>query len=75
MAWYCGVCTHRNQDSSLDCEKCHPECERCEELDERGYIKEAHDMVEGLELKSTIFRSNHASNYLALEGRLSLIHI
>jgi NADH-quinone oxidoreductase subunit C len=31
--------------------------------------KEARDIIAGLELEKTIFRSNHASNYLALEGR------
>jgi len=33
MAWYCGKCGHRNQDSSLECEKCNPTCERCAELE------------------------------------------
>lgn len=41
-----------------------------EELSSLGLLKEAHDILQGLELEKTIFRSNHASNYLALEGRL-----
>lgn len=32
-------------------------------------LQEAHDIIAGLELKKTIFRSNHASNYFELEGR------
>ena len=39
-----------------------------EELDPRGLLQEAHDIIKGLELKKTIFRSDHASNYLPLEG-------
>jgi hypothetical protein len=31
-------------------------------------LKESCDIIEGLELKKTIFRSDHASNHLALEG-------
>ncbi|MDD3374808.1 MAG: radical SAM protein [Candidatus Omnitrophica bacterium] len=41
-----------------------------EELDSEGFLKEAYDIVRGLDLNKTIFRSNHASNYLPLEGRL-----
>jgi hypothetical protein len=33
-------------------------------------LREAHDMIEGLELHGTVFRADHASNYLSLEGRL-----
>jgi len=40
-----------------------------EELHSKELLKEAHDIIKGLELTGTIFRSNHASNYLALEGR------
>jgi len=32
-------------------------------------LKEAYEMIRGLELKRTVFRSDHASNYLALEGK------
>ena len=41
-----------------------------EELNSDELLKETHDIIEGLKLEKTIFRSNHASNYLALEGRL-----
>jgi len=40
------------------------------ELDSSELLNEAHDIVEGLELEKTIFRCNHASNFLPLEGRL-----
>lgn len=40
-----------------------------EELKPQELLNEAHDIIQGLELKKTIFRSNHASNYLPLEGR------
>ncbi len=33
-------------------------------------LKEARWMIQGLELKNTVFRSNHASNYVALKGSL-----
>ena len=39
------------------------------ELDSQELLKEAYMIIQGLELKKTIFRSNHGSNYLALEGR------
>jgi radical SAM superfamily enzyme YgiQ (UPF0313 family) len=32
-------------------------------------LREAEDIVSGLELRATTFRSDHASNYLPLEGR------
>jgi gamma-glutamyltranspeptidase len=38
------------------------------ELDQTKLLKEAYEMIRGLELKRTVFRSDHASNYLALEG-------
>ena len=38
------------------------------ELNPDELLKEMHDIVKGLELHKTIFRSNHASNYLPLEG-------
>lgn len=41
-----------------------------EELDPLELLKESRDIIKGLELKKTIFRSNHASNYLPLEGSL-----
>ncbi len=34
-------------------------------------LKELREVVRGLELKRTIFRTNHASNFLALEGTLN----
>ncbi len=33
-------------------------------------LEECYQILKGLDLESTIFRSNHASNYLPLEGRL-----
>ena len=41
-----------------------------EELGPAELLKESYDIMKGLELKKTVFRSNHASNYLALEGTL-----
>lgn len=41
-----------------------------EELHSQTLLQESHDIIQGLELEKTIFRSNHASNYLPLEGRL-----
>ncbi len=38
------------------------------ELNPAELLKEAYEIIKGLDLKQTIFRSNHASNYLALEG-------
>ena len=40
-----------------------------EELDSHELLRQARDIIQGLELEKTIFRSNHASNYLSLEGR------
>ena len=39
------------------------------ELSSVELLKEAREIIEGLNLEKTIFRSNHASNYLELEGR------
>lgn len=39
-----------------------------EELSSRELLKESCEIIKGLKLKKTIFRSNHASNYLYLEG-------
>lgn len=39
------------------------------ELTPKESLEEMRRILEGLELKGTIFRSNHASNYLALAGR------
>jgi hypothetical protein len=39
------------------------------ELGPSELLMEARDIIAGLELDGTIFRSNHASNYLPLEGR------
>lgn len=33
-------------------------------------LAECYDLLQGLNLSGTIFRANHASNYLSLEGRL-----
>jgi coproporphyrinogen III oxidase-like Fe-S oxidoreductase len=38
------------------------------ELAPEELLKEAYEMIRGLKLERTVFRSNHASNYLALEG-------
>ncbi|OGX10720.1 MAG: hypothetical protein A2351_02775 [Omnitrophica bacterium RIFOXYB12_FULL_50_7] len=38
------------------------------ELGSEELLKESYEMIQGLELKRTVFRSDHASNYLALEG-------
>jgi len=51
-----------------------------EELDSREMLRETHDILAGLELKGTVFRCNHASNFLPLEGRLpqdkqTLMHV
>jgi radical SAM superfamily enzyme YgiQ (UPF0313 family) len=40
-----------------------------EELTPIELLKETYYIIEGLKLEKTIFRSNHASNYLPLEGR------
>ncbi len=49
----------------------HKECreKRFRELEPNELLAEAHGIIKGLELDKTIFRSNHASNYLSLEGR------
>ena len=39
-----------------------------EELNPKELLKESYDIINGLNLKKTVFRSDHASNYLALEG-------
>ena len=39
------------------------------ELTPEQTLYEMKEMIQGLQLKNTIFRSNHASNYLALSGR------
>ncbi len=39
-----------------------------EELSSLELLKESYEIISGLRLKKTIFRSNHASNYLYLEG-------
>jgi len=39
-----------------------------EELNSTELLKESYEIIKGLDLKKTIFRSDHASNYLALEG-------
>lgn len=39
-----------------------------EELNALELLKESYDIIQGLELEKTIFRSNHASNYVNIEG-------
>lgn len=41
-----------------------------EELDQRGLFREMQTLISSLELEQTIFRSDHASNYLVLRGTL-----
>ncbi|MCP4653580.1 MAG: radical SAM protein [Candidatus Omnitrophica bacterium] len=41
-----------------------------EELSPIELLQESRDIISGLEMEKTIFRSNHASNHLALEARL-----
>jgi len=41
-----------------------------EELDQHSLFLEVERMLQGLELKNTVFRSDHASNYLVLKGNL-----
>jgi len=38
------------------------------ELNPTELLQESYDIINGLDLNKTLFRSNHASNYLALEG-------
>lgn len=38
--------------------------------DQQGLFREMHDLLSALELDKTIFRSDHASNYLVLKGIL-----
>jgi radical SAM superfamily enzyme YgiQ (UPF0313 family) len=40
-----------------------------EELNSMELLQETRDIIAGLELEHTVFRSDHASNYLPLEGR------
>ena len=39
--------------------------------DQQGLFRELHRFISGLELKQTVFRSDHASNYLPLKGTLN----
>jgi hypothetical protein len=41
-----------------------------EPLDQAGLFQEMYWLLENLELERTIFRSDHASNYLVLKGTL-----
>ena len=41
-----------------------------EELSSLELLEESREIIKGLKLERTIFRSNHASNYLSLEGVL-----
>lgn len=40
-------------------------------LDRIGLFREMHRFIDGLELENTVFRSDHASNWLALKGTLN----
>ena len=42
-----------------------------EPLDQAGLFQEMFWLLDSLELESTIFRSDHASNYLVLKGTLN----
>ncbi|MFH1288734.1 MAG: radical SAM protein [bacterium] len=49
------------------------------ELSSIELLKESYEIIKGLNLNKTIFRSNHASNYLSLEGvfpkdKIKLLH-
>lgn len=39
-----------------------------EELNSAELLEESYEIIKGLDLQKTVFRSDHASNYLALEG-------
>ena len=41
-----------------------------EALDQAGLFQEMYWLLDNLELENTIFRSDHASNYLVLKGNL-----
>lgn len=41
-----------------------------EALDRRALFVEVERLLQGLELEDTVFRSDHASNYLVLKGEL-----
>jgi radical SAM superfamily enzyme YgiQ (UPF0313 family) len=41
-----------------------------QQLTEHQAIEELQEMIQGMELESTVFRANHSSNILPLEGRL-----
>lgn len=41
-----------------------------EELSPTELLEESYQIIKGLKLKKTVFRSNHASNYFPLEGAL-----
>lgn len=41
-----------------------------QELSQPELLRECRDLLAGLEMEKTVFRANHASNYLPLEGRL-----
>jgi radical SAM superfamily enzyme YgiQ (UPF0313 family) len=50
-----------------------------EELNTAELLKETYEIIKGLDLKKTVFRSDHASNYLPLEGafpkdKMALLH-
>ena len=42
-----------------------------EPLDQKGLFQEMYHLIDELELEKTVFRSDHASNYLVLKGTLN----
>jgi radical SAM superfamily enzyme YgiQ (UPF0313 family) len=47
----------------------HEQSGRFSQLSEFQAVEELRDMIQGLELESTLFRANHSSNIMTMEGR------